>query len=454
MWQCGFMKKEIWLAIISAGTLAVTQGAPLVVHEWGTFTSLQDETGRTLGGINTDDEPVPSFCHDVNPYLIVRSGELPPVLYKGIGSCNPEVTMRLETPVLYFHPPKDATTPLDVSVKVAFRGGWLTQFYPEAQVEGFSQNQRLTEDSNGSLNWNNLKIGGAAAGPETTDRVWTAPRAVDAASVTATNAESERFLFYRGVGHLLCPLQVSRTADSKKLEGWAQCGSGLPDGAAMSLSHLWLVSIHPGGQCAFRALPAVTLKGRQEPGSSGSLFTTPAEFASADYSAGNLGRLRREMHGALEAQGLYADEAEALLNTWEVSYFQSPGLRLFFMVPQAWTDAYLPLQISVPSEIKRAMVGRLELVTPKQRALLQKLALAPAPNKPWAQFAVKDGKPAFEGTMPAAYRDLGRFRNALLLDEYKARPNPSLQAFITLNRLQAAAGGGNAALLRQGIGGE
>ena len=30
----------------------------IVVHEWGTFTSLQDELGRAIGGINTDDEPV------------------------------------------------------------------------------------------------------------------------------------------------------------------------------------------------------------------------------------------------------------------------------------------------------------------------------------------------------------------------------------------------------------
>jgi hypothetical protein len=42
--------------------------------------------------------------------------------------------------------------------------------------------------------------------------------------------------------------------------------------------------------------------------------------------------------------------------------------------------------------------------------------------------------------MPQAYRDLGRFRNALLLDEYQARPTPSLEAFIRLNRLQGRRG--------------
>jgi len=49
--------------------LAITRGQnacaaeKLVVHEWGTFTSLQDENGKALGGINVDDEPVPDFVY-------------------------------------------------------------------------------------------------------------------------------------------------------------------------------------------------------------------------------------------------------------------------------------------------------------------------------------------------------------------------------------------------------
>jgi hypothetical protein len=40
--------------------------------------------------------------------------------------------------------------------------------------------------------------------------------------------------------------------------------------------------------------------------------------------------------------------------------------------------------------------------------------------------------------MPPAYRDLGRFRNALLLEEYETHPTQSLAAFIRLNGLQAS----------------
>src|ERR1039458_980515 len=62
------------IAISLAIMVCTAPAQPLVVHEWGTFTSLQDEAGRTLGGINTDDEPVPAFCHDVG-WGLVRSEE-------------------------------------------------------------------------------------------------------------------------------------------------------------------------------------------------------------------------------------------------------------------------------------------------------------------------------------------------------------------------------------------
>ena len=412
------------------------QAQPLVVHEWGTFTSLQDEAGRTLGGINTDDEPVPRFCHDLDGSLITSPGELSPVLYKGLHGCYPEVTMRLETPVLYFHPPSGASSPLTATIKVAFHGGWLTQFYPAAETAGFSRATRLTAGTTGTLAWNDLKIGGDAQGPSTTERVWTAPRAVQAAAVTATNGESEKFLFYRGVAHLDCPLQVRRSADSMTLEGRSQLETALGNCQAMTIQHLWLASFQAGGICAFRSLAPVTLQATTPRPNDAPLFKVPAQFSSDEYSAANLGRLQAEMRAALQAEGLFADEADALLNTWELSYFKSAGLRLFFMVPRAWTDTYLPLDVSVPCEIQRVMVGRLELVTPEQRALLTQLARGPVPTRPWT-FSDPAGNPsASNGAMPAAYRGLGRFRNALLLDAAATRPTPALTAFIRVNGLQ------------------
>ena len=435
------MKAQLIFAMGLAGAVLVAQAKPLVVHEWGTFTSLQDETGRTLGGINTDDEPVPKFCHDIARLLILGQDESRPIFIKGVYGCHPDVTMRLETPVIYFHPPAGASAPLTASVKVAFRGGWLTQFYPAAEVDGVSDLSRLTEEATGTLAWNDLKIGVPASGPKTADRVWTAPRAVTAAGVSATNSESEKFLFYRGVGHLVCPLQVSRTADGRALEARTQCQDALASRAPLTIPRLWLASFHPDGTCAFRSLSPITLGPQTSRAGEAPLFSTPAEFGRGEYSAARVSALRQEMRRALEAEGLFADEADALLNTWELSYFKSPGLRLFFMVPRAWTDYYLPLDVSVPCEIKRAMVGRLELVTPEQRALLTQLAQTPVPTKPWTSYEMKGINLFAHGTMPTAYRDLGRFRNALLLDEAAARPTKSLEAFIRINRLEGYPGG-------------
>ena len=42
------------------------------IHEWGTFTALQNDAGVAAGGINVDDEPLPAFVHDLYAGLIQR----------------------------------------------------------------------------------------------------------------------------------------------------------------------------------------------------------------------------------------------------------------------------------------------------------------------------------------------------------------------------------------------
>src|SRR5262245_8098868 len=134
----GFRTAALLAALQFATTAFGQERAPndsLVVHEWGTFTSLQDERGNAIGGINADDEPVPEFVHRLNYRLIV--GPQTPLMYlaKSIPQCHPDVTMRLETPVVYFHPGSGMPRPLRVNVEVAFRGGWLSEYYPTAEVD-------------------------------------------------------------------------------------------------------------------------------------------------------------------------------------------------------------------------------------------------------------------------------------------------------------------------------
>jgi len=46
------------------------------------------------------------------------------------------------------------------------------------------------------------------------------------------------------------------------------------------------------------------------------------------------------MNAGLVGEGLNPDEADALLNTWDASYFRSHGMRLFFLVPRRGPTTY------------------------------------------------------------------------------------------------------------------
>ena len=417
------------------------------IHEWGTFTSLQDESGRTIGGINTDDEPVPRFVHGAFRN-IPANDPVPRLLNKGLPFSHPDVTMRLETPVIYFHPPAGAAASQSATVQVRFRGGWLTEYYPNATADdpGLTNGFHLRRDTMGSLTWNNLQVGGDWPLTEATQEgVWTSPRNVDASLVRNEIGESEKFVFYRGVGHIDAPIRVCRDDSTGELRVHSHIGQ-MPLDQPLGIRHVWLVDIQPGGSIAFRRLPGFALGSD----TNSILAGTPATFAPREFSTANLERLKSSLKSALVADGLFPDEAQALLNTWQVSYFKSPGLRVFFIAPTEWTDFYLPLKISLPSHINRVMVGRVELITREDRAKLRNIArLSPATIQDQAERFYKDGlqnpnkfRPVYVGRTPLSavisvpqcyqdYLDLGRFRNAMLLDERKTRPTPGLTAFIT-----------------------
>lgn len=451
------------------------------IHEWGTFTSLQDEAGEAIGGINTDDEPVPPFVHQLSNFILLRPTETPNNFFQGAPSCHPDVTMRMETPVIYFHPPNDLHGIRTADVNVAFHGGWLTEFYPEAQpkVATLTSNPfrsgparlfqfgPLRSNTVSTLTWSNLKIGGDWPLTNATQHVWTSPRAVTSAKVQTTNFESEQFLFYRGVAHIDAPLRVSREDNQLVFRSqWK-----LPTTPPPAIGSLWLVDIRPDGTIAYRPLPSLQL----DSDSTKILTKTSAQFKTSDYTAANLEKLKAALQAALIGEGLFIDEARALINTWELSYFKSAGLRVFFIVPRAWTDFYLPLNVSVLAEINRVMVGRIELVTPEQREQLKEIAELPRAqmeqelgqmftnfygkltfnvalgftNPPTRQEIEQFNQTAAQvnaGLKPLAsfipvpkgyqtYLDLGRFRNALILEE--SRRHPALTNFISLYRLEA-----------------
>jgi hypothetical protein len=82
-----------------------------------------------------------------------------------------------------------------------------------------------------------------------------------------------------------------------------------------------------------------------------------------------------DMVRALTRAGLYEKEARAMVDTWKDQWFAEEGTRVLYLLPRAWTDSTLPLQISPqPASVVRVMVGRAELFPPSvQRALHEQI---------------------------------------------------------------------------------
>lgn len=443
-----------WSAVSSA--TALSAGEPLVIHEWGTFTALQDEKGVALPGINIDDEKLPEFCHNLSPWILSNSysiGDLRSRMMKGAPPKHPYVTLRLETPVLYVHPPKDEKLPFQLDVEVAFHGGWLTEFYPHADAEapglknGYFNFGPITAETVGKLTWKNVTVGAKTTGPETDANVWLAPRKVAATDLSVPPptdrikvTESERFLFYRGVAHRPVPLKVTHDEARQEFTLFSQADDVYGCKTSGKVPALWLVDIRTDGKVAFRTIDPVTIS-FQNPDP---LVKVSSHFSESDYATDHLSKLRLIIHKALVVDGLFDDEATAMLNTWERAYFKSPGLRLFFLVPQTWTDAVIPLKVSREAEIKRVMMGRIELISVEQRALLKKLSALESTDYTWMRKIAPS--PNLEMFMAGridfgdlgvkipddyqTYLNLGRFRNALILYEQQVRPTPQLARFI------------------------
>ena len=73
------------------------------------------------------------------------------------------------------------------------------------------------------------------------------------------------------------------------------------------------------------------------------------------------------MKSGLTACGLLESEADAMVQTWWTSYFETEGLRVFWVLPAATTDRILPLTVNPPpAKIVRVLVGRSEVLRPRQ----------------------------------------------------------------------------------------
>jgi hypothetical protein len=355
----------LFLTVLTAVQLHFAAASPgggdYVAHEWGTFTSVQGADGIQLEWNPLIVSDLPKFVYDRNRTRAeARAGQpaLPPVKLGFV------TLQRMETPVIYFYSDREQT----VDVTVNFPQGIVTEWYPQA-----AQPTRAKLDTLGPkvLRWDGVRMlprqqneALASALPiEASGSHYYAARETDANFLrlggdgkSGSRQETEKFLFYRGVGNFRAPLTVTQSSDSESIT--------LQNTGGEELRHLFIYRVHQGqGKFLYVNHLAPARSETVKLQSERHLSSLPALRVD----------IARHLQQALVKEGLYEREAAAMVKTWDDSWFAEQGLRVLYVLPGTWTDRILPLALEPrPREIVRVMVGRAELITPRMEWDLMK----------------------------------------------------------------------------------
>ncbi len=323
----------------------------LTAHEWGTFTSIAGRDGGAVEWLPlTGSTDLPSFVEHFR-YAGFKLG------LRG--------TVRMETPVLYFYDSREET----VSVKVSFANGLITEWYPHAtRVEpaaNIFDGTLLQPHLDGSIAWNSVTLSPNLRekfAREYAENHYYAARMTSSTPLrvqTPAGEQQEKFLFYRGVSTFFVALSATLTSGDKLLvENHGQ--EEIP---------ITILFERRGERVGYRIGGALEKEA----------LLDPPELT------GTIGDLGRELEGMLVAQGLYQDEAHAMVETWRGSWFEE-GSRLLYIVPAPFVDGVLPLSIHpAPAQTVRVFVGRLEIVTPATEKAVER-ALATHDNATLKMF--------------------------------------------------------------------
>ena len=337
------------LLIVSlAGWTADEQhtASDLTAHEWGTFTAIAGKDGHAVEWLplglprfppSTDLPQFVEHINDVNFKLGLRG------------------TIRMETPVLYFYSPRDVT----VSARVSFSQGLITEWYPHAdhvQPAGVLTDTSLNRSPlDGSIEWSHVTVSpnldAAFLSDAQTNRYYAARETASSPLrvQTSTGEQREKFLFYRGVSASSLPISARSTSDGKVvIESLGE--HQIPNAILFE---------RRGERVGYRLTGALN----------------GATTVSPPVLNGSVDSLYGDLEEILVGQGLYRDEAYAMIETWKDSWFEE-GSRLIYIVPSGFIEKVLPLTIDPPpGQIVRVFVGRLELVTPAT-AMAVRTALA------------------------------------------------------------------------------
>lgn len=324
----------------SAGNLTLLSDDRLIVHEWGTFTSIAGKDGAAVQWHPLDgSSDLPGFVYDTSGLregVGLRSGQF-------CVKCNLEALVRMETPVIYFYADRETT----VSVSVNFPKGKITEWYPQARGV-------YNSDYGGAIDWGLVSAvpGGPSNFPvESKDSHYYPARETDAAPVRVcgkTEQQYEKFLFYRGVGTFDLPLSARLTDENVVIKNLVR-----------ENVRQFILFENRDGIIGYRLHD---------------LFKGEVAVARPALDQ-TIEALVRDLEIILVANGLYEKEARAMIKTWRDSWFE-PGMRLFYVVPRKLTDSILPLRIDpAPFELTRVLIGRMEVITPEvEKSITQQVA--------------------------------------------------------------------------------
>lgn len=185
--------------------------------------------------------------------------------------------------------------------------------------------------------------------------IWAPSRLVNSNTIS-TAGENEKFIFYRGLGNFKTPFKVTSTEGTYTLE----------NASDQTIAAAFLIRVTTGNK------PQGLIKPLGALGSRSSLILDTSEIPNLDADFDHyLKTVESSMTQALVASGLYSDEARAMVNTWNKSYFRTPGTRILYIVPRAWTDRILPIHLSpAPSSLVRTLVGRVEVLSQSEEQSL------------------------------------------------------------------------------------
>lgn len=357
--------RSFFFAAVFASTLP---GTAYELHEWGTFTTVAGSDGVLLTGLEREEEALPAYVRH-HPGFMNHHPLFAGNFIKRMPVPVRNVKVKMETPVIYFH----SDDGFRAKVKVGFEGGTISQWYPErsggedleSHFRERPADQRWIDFSvpyRGSIEWDVDVLSPEQSRDATLFKPddllqWTRARVPEANVVRAQDGETEGFLFYRGLGSFEPGLHAS--IDSKEtLVLRNDTGGSIPcfvvyekleDGSTR-----WMES----GEALAKGASIEIAENRLEKG-----------------AAGFDRRLYRSLRDHLANQGLLRSEADAMVQTWWQSYFERPGLRIFWVLPAERTNAILPLSVEpAPEKTVRVLVGRSEVIRPRHEREWLRLA--------------------------------------------------------------------------------